>query len=112
MYWIVEKNTLQRNYNLLSYIQHPILGRYQEAKNIGNKTNLEQIPSCHLYSYTSNENVHRDLGIQQVDEVIHKFAELDEEKLLGNTSSRALDLLATNQDIRQLKRTEPHKLVK
>jgi hypothetical protein len=61
--------------------------------------------------YVRNSELHSDLQIQWVRDVIRDFAIAHEERLHAHVNSEVIQLLDTNHDIRRLKRKKPQDLV-
>lgn len=62
------------------------------------------------YRYTSNADLHKDLKLESVDEIIQKRAIKYELRLLKHPNIEAIQLLDVQQDTRRLKRRKPHEL--
>lgn len=61
--------------------------------------------------FQRNEDLHRDLGLKTVDEVIRDFAIRHEQRLHDHVNSEALELLDNQHDKRRLKRRKTYDLV-
>jgi hypothetical protein len=61
--------------------------------------------------YTTNDDIHRNLKIQTVSEVIQKQATQHEKRLLNHPNFKAVQLLDNSEETRRLKRTKPSDLV-
>lgn len=61
--------------------------------------------------YIRNTNIHCDLGVPTVADVIKAIATKHENRLIQHENPEALRLLDTDQNVRRLKRTKPHELV-
>lgn len=62
------------------------------------------------YRYVSNVEIHNDLDIRWVNEVIQEHAIKHEKRLLNHTNVEAIQLLDTTYEVRRLKRIKPHEL--
>ena len=62
------------------------------------------------YRFVNNEEIHKDLKIKKVEEIIHEFAIKHEMRLLAHPNVEATQLLDTTNEIRRLKRLMPHDL--
>jgi uncharacterized protein YeeX (DUF496 family) len=61
--------------------------------------------------YVRNSDLHRDLGIETVTDIIAKFANSHEKKLQDHINIEASRLLNVNNITRELKRKKPLELV-
>ena len=64
------------------------------------------------YRYVTNDELHDDLAIKRVDEVIQDYATKHEKRLLRHTNVEAIQLLDNSQEIRRLKRIKPNEPIK
>ena len=62
------------------------------------------------YRFETNEDIHNDLNIKWVQEVIQDYASKHEKRLLNHTNIEAIRLLDITHELRRLKRTKPHEL--
>ena len=62
------------------------------------------------YRFVTNEEIHKDLKIKKVEEIIREFALKHEMRLLAHPNVEATQLLETTNEIRRLKRLMPHDL--
>ena len=62
------------------------------------------------YRFVTNEEIHKDLKIKKVEEIIREFAIKHEMRLLAHPNFEATQLLDTTNEIRRLKRLTPHDL--
>lgn len=62
------------------------------------------------YRYVTNEEIHRDLEIKWVTDVIRENAIRHEKRLHKHTNVEAILLLDTTDDVRRLKRIKTHEL--
>lgn len=60
--------------------------------------------------YIRNSDIHRDLEIDTVDQIIKKFAESHEDKLLHHVTVKAIQVLDNTGLERRLKRIKPFEL--
>lgn len=63
------------------------------------------------YRYVTNQELHDDLEIKYVSEVIQEFATKHEKRLLRHPNIEAIQLLDNSQEVRRLKRTKPYDLL-
>lgn len=63
------------------------------------------------YRYVTNEELHNDLAIKLIEDVIQEAAQKHDKKLLCHSNVEAIQLLDNTQEVRRLKRTKPHELV-
>ena len=61
--------------------------------------------------YVRNDDLHRELGIPMVTDVIKHIAKKHEDRLIQHENPEALKLLDNSHSIRRLKRTKPFELV-
>lgn len=61
--------------------------------------------------YIRNDNLHRDLAMEPVSQIIKKYAEAHEHRLHHHVNVEAIQLLDTTDIERRLKRTKPFELV-
>lgn len=61
--------------------------------------------------YIRNDNLHRDLKVEFVDDEIGKYARSHENRLLHHVNTEAHQLLDNTNIIRRLKRVKPFELV-
>ena len=62
------------------------------------------------YRYSRNADIHNDLKMKFVEDVIRDYAKAHEKRLHQHTNVEAIQLLDTEQDIRRLKRNKPQDL--
>jgi uncharacterized protein YeeX (DUF496 family) len=62
--------------------------------------------------YVRNSDLHRDLGIETVTDIIAKFASCHEKRLQDHINVEASRLLDVNNITRRLKRKNPFELVR
>lgn len=124
MYWLIgRKSKLNLNSKRLLYqsIIKPIWTYGIQLWGCTKETNKLIIQRCQnkilrmitdAYRYVTNEELHNDLAIKWVNEVIQDYALKHEKRLLCHTNVEAIQLLDNSQDLRRLKRTKPYELVK
>lgn len=61
--------------------------------------------------YVTNDLLHRDLNVLEVDKVIRIYAKKHEKRLHAHPNITAIELLDSSADTRRLKRVKPHELV-
>jgi uncharacterized protein YeeX (DUF496 family) len=62
--------------------------------------------------YVRNSDLHRDLGIETVTDIIAKFAKSHEKRIQDHINIEASRLLNVNNITRRLKRKKPFELVR
>ena len=62
------------------------------------------------YRYVTNLELHNDLGIAWINDVICDYAIKHEKRLLNHTNVEAIKLLDITHELRRLKRLKPHEL--
>lgn len=60
--------------------------------------------------YQRNEDLHRDLDLKLVNDIIKDFAKSHEMRLTHHTNTEATLLLNSEDGLRRLKRNKPHDL--
>ena len=60
--------------------------------------------------YSCNDDIHKDLNVKTVNEVIKDLAAKHERRLHRHPNDEALQLLITQYDVRRLQRTKPYDL--
>lgn len=63
------------------------------------------------YRYVTNEEIHQDLSIKLINEVIQEYAINHEKRMHEHVNVEVLQLLDHAQDIRRLRRVKPYELV-
>ena len=63
------------------------------------------------YRYSRNDDIHKDLRMPFVEDVIREFAIAHERRLHEHVNVEAIQLLDIEQDTRRLKRYHPQDLV-
>lgn len=123
MYWLIGKHSKLSLYcKRLIYesIIKPIWTYGIQLWGCTKQTNRLIIQRCqnkflraitNAYRYVTNEEIHDDLNVKWIDEVIQEFAIKHERRLLQHTNTEAIQLLDLTQELRRLKRIKPHELV-
>lgn len=62
------------------------------------------------YRYVTNQEIHNELDIKWINEVIQEYARKHENRLLNHTNVEAIQLLDITHEVRRLKRMKPHEL--
>lgn len=62
------------------------------------------------YRYVTNQDLHNDLAIKWINEVIQEYATKHEKRLLNHTNIEAIQLLDITHELRRLQRLKPHEL--
>lgn len=122
LYWLIGRTSkLSTIHKRLLYQQiiKPIWTYGIQLWACASKTNINRIQArqsvilraiADAYRYSRNDDIHRDLGVSFVQEVIKDFANKHEQRLQQHVNAEAVKLLDTNDDIRRLKRRHPHDL--
>ena len=122
MYWIIGRNSklnLRNKRLIYNQIIKPIWTygiQLWGCTKPSNRLIIQRVQNKCLRSITGaywferNEDLHSDLDIPTVEEVIRCFAGKHEKRLHSHPNQEALDLLLFDQDIRRLKRSKPHEL--
>lgn len=122
MYWLVGYNSNLNLYNkrlLYLAIFKPIWMYGSQLWGCAKKSNTNIIQTrqntflrmiTNAYRYVSNKEIHDDLQIEWVNEVIQQNAIKHEKRLLNHTNVEAIQLLDITNEVRRLKRTKPHEL--
>ena len=90
-------------------VRHTALGMHQRIKQTYYSTQSKQMSSN---DYGTNDELHDDLAIKRVNEVIQDYAAKHKRRLLRHTNVEAIQLLDNSQEIRRLKRIKPYELIK
>ena len=61
--------------------------------------------------YARNSDIHRELGVETIADIIVKYATSHEIRLLSHVNEEAVNLTNTEAMARRLKRTKPFELV-
>ena len=124
MYWLLgRKSKLSVNNKLLIYKQilKPVWTYGIQLWGCTAKTNMEIIQRFQNVVlreiidapwYCRNKDIHRDLGIDYVEDTISKFAASHQQRLAKHTNEEASKLLVHSGPARRLKRVKPLDLIK
>lgn len=124
MYWLLGRNSqLSVSNKLLLYKQilRPIWSYGSQLWGCTKQNNLKIIETfqnkvlrniVNAPWYSRNDDIHRDLNVDSVSEVIKKIASKHEQRLHDHVNVEAVQLLDNSEIIRRLKRTKPFELVK
>lgn len=119
MYWLLGRSSALSTYNkLLLYEQilKPIWTygiQLWGCTSESNKKTIQNFQNKVIRSianapwYIRNSNLHKDLGIDSIDEVIKRRARSHQQRLIQHVNIEAQRLLNTNGMIRRLHRTKP-----
>lgn len=122
MYWLVGHNSKLNLYcKRLIYksIFAPIWMYGSPLWGCSKKSNIDIIQTSqnnflrmitNAYRYVTNKEIHRDLEIKWVAEVIREIAFGHEKRLHNHTNVEAILLLDITDEVRRLKRVKPHEL--
>lgn len=122
MYWLVGYNSKLNLYcKRLIYrsIFTPIWTYGSALWGCAKKSNIDIIQTSqnkflrmitNAYRYVTNEEIHKDLEIKRVADVVRENALRHEKKLHKHTNVEAILLLDTTGEVRRLKRVKPHEL--
>lgn len=123
MYWLLGRNSKLSTYNkLLLYRQtlKPIWTygiQLWGCASKSNKQTIQRFQNKVLRNivdapwYLRNDDIHRDLKMDTVDQTITKFARSHEQRLHNHVNIEAIQLLDTTDLTRRLKRKKPFELV-
>ena len=124
MYWLIGRNSkldLKSKKLIYRSILKPIWTYGIQLWGYTKESNKLIIQRCQnkclqmitdAYRYVTNDELHDDLAIKRVDEVIQDYAAKHERELLRHTNVEAIQLLDNGQEIRRLKRIKPYELIK
>lgn len=122
MLWLIGQNSTLSTYNkilLYKQIIKPIWTYGIQLWGCTKKSNIEIIQTfqnkvlrtiVNAPWFVRNEDIHRDLSIENVASEIKKFARSHEQRLLHHVNVEAIQLLDTTSIVRRLKRTKPYEL--
>lgn len=123
MYWLIghysKLNLYSKRLIYLSIIK-PIWTYGIQLWGCTKRSNRDVIQRCqnkflrmitNAYRYVPNQEIHDDLDIKCIDEVIQEFAVKHEKRLLNHTNVEAIQLLDITHELRRLTRVKPHELI-
>lgn len=122
MYWLVGQNSKLSLYSkrlIYKSIFKPIWMYGSQLWGCAKKSNTDIIQTSqnkflrmitNAYRYVTNREIHNDLKIEWVNEVIRENAIKYEKRLHNHTNIEAIQLLDITNEIRRLKRIKPHEL--
>lgn len=123
MYWLLGRHSTLSVYNkvlLYKQVLMPVWTYGIQLWGCTKRTNAEIIQRfqnkvlrtiVNAPWYVRNDDIHRDLGVDHVTDVIQKHAESHEQRLLHHVNVEAIQLLDNTDIVRRLKRTKPFELV-
>jgi Reverse transcriptase (RNA-dependent DNA polymerase) len=123
MYWLIGKNStlsLQNKILLYKQVLRPVWTygvQLWGCTKQSNRTMIQRSQNKILRNitnapwYVRNSDLHRDLGIGTVEEIIKTYAKSHEERLHQHVNVEAIQLLDTTSVERRLKRLKPFDLV-
>ena len=124
MYWLLGRNSrlsIQNKLLIYKQILKPVWTYGIQLWGCTARTNMEIIQRfqnmvlrniVNAPWYCRNSDIHRDLGIELVEETISKFAASHQHRLQQHKNVEAAKLLETSNLTRRLKRIKPSDLVK
>jgi hypothetical protein len=126
MYWLLERNSELSIYNkfiLYKQVLRPVWSYGIQLWGCASDSNIQVIQrfqnkvlkcifqaSC--YTYIRNSDLHQDLGIETVTDIITRLASSHKKKLQNHINSEVSRLLNVQNNPRRLKRKKPFQLVK
>lgn len=122
MYWLIGYNSKLNLYSkrlIYKSIFKPIWMYGSQLWGCAKKSNTDIIQISqnnflrmitNAYRYVTNKEIHNDLRIEWVNEVIRENAIKHEKRLLNHTNIEAIQLLDITNEVRRLKRIKPHEL--
>jgi hypothetical protein len=123
MYWLFGRNSelsVHNKLTLYKQVTRPVWNYGIQLWGCASESNIQVI---HRYQnivlkcivnapwYVRNSDLHRDLGIGTVTDIIAKFAKYHEKRLQDHIKIKPSRLLNVNNITRRLKRKEPFELV-
>jgi hypothetical protein len=124
MYWLLERNSeLSVHNKIIIYKQVicPVWSYGIQLWGCVGDSNIDviqryqnKVPKCIVNApwYVRNSDLHRDLQIETVTDIIAKFANSHEKRLQNHIDIEASRLLNVNNITRRLKRKKPFELVR
>lgn len=123
LYWLIGRYSCLSTYNKLLLYQQVLKPVWTYGIQLwgctcqSNKTIIQRFQNKVLRGivnapwYIRNDDLHKDLGIENVDNVIKKFAQSHEQRLHQHVNAEVFQLLDNDNIIRRLKRVKPFELV-
>lgn len=123
MYWLIGKNSdlsIQNKIMLYKQVLKPVWTYGIQLWGCTKKTNAEIIQKfqnkvlrgiINAPWYIRNSDLHRDLQIEMVTEVVRKQAVSHNQRLQSHTNSEMETVLNVRDNVRRLRRTKPHELM-
>jgi uncharacterized protein YeeX (DUF496 family) len=124
MYWLLGRNSelsIHNKLTLYKQVIRPVWTYGIQLWGCASDSNIQVIQryqnkvlKCivNVPWYVRNSDLHRDLGIEAVTDIIAKFAKSHEERLQDHINVAATKLLNVNNITRRLKRMKPFELVR
>jgi hypothetical protein len=124
MYWLLGRNSELSIHNkiiLFKQVIRPVWSYAIQLWGCASDSNIEVIQryqnkvlKCIVNTprYFQNSDLHCDLGIEMVTDIITKFANSQEDRLQNHINIEASRLLNVNYITRRLKRKKPFELVR
>lgn len=123
MYWLIGRNSSLSVHNKLMLYKQVIKPVWTYGIQLWGCTRKSNIDIIQRFQnkvlrsivdapwYVRNSNLHKDLGMETVDQTIRRVARSHEERLRHHVNVEALQLLDNAEIVRRLKRTKPFELV-
>jgi uncharacterized protein YeeX (DUF496 family) len=123
MYWLLGRNSelsVHNKLTLYKQVIRPVWSYGIQLWGCASASNIQMIQryqnkvlKCIVNApwYVRNSDLHRDLGIETVADIIVKFAKSHEKRLQDHINIEASRLLNVNNITRRLKRKKPFELV-
>ena len=123
MYWLLGRQSelsITNKVLLYKQILRPVWAYGIQLWGCAKKSNLDYIQRFQnkvLRSivkapwYARNSDIHRELGVETIADIIVKYATSHEIRLLSHVNEEAVNLTNTEAMVRRLKRTKPFELV-
>jgi uncharacterized protein YeeX (DUF496 family) len=123
MYWLLGRNSELSVHNKLTLYRHvirPVWSYGIQLRGCASDSNIQVIQRyqnkvlkwfVNAPWYIRNRDLHRDLGIETVTDIIAKFTKSHEKRLQDHINIEASGFLNVNNKTRRLKRKKPFELV-
>jgi uncharacterized protein YeeX (DUF496 family) len=123
MYWLLGRNSELSVHNKLALYKQVIRPVWSYGIRLWGCTSESNIQVIQRYQnklqkcifntpwYVRNSDLHRDLGIETVTDIISKFAKSHEKRLQDHVNIEASRLLNVNNITRRMKRKKPFELI-
>jgi uncharacterized protein YeeX (DUF496 family) len=123
MYWLLGRNSelsVHNKLTLYKQVIRPVWSYGIQLWDCASESNIQVIQhyqnkvlKCIVKAsrYVRNSDLHRDLGIETVTDIIAEFAKSHEKRLQDHINIEASRLIIVNNITRRLKRKKPFELV-